>query len=137
MVVDNIAPLSKVSLCLMSFMVLKNIFDLYIYSFLFQATPFLKTSSVISLYSFFIFLFLLLNIPGKLKRITIQPGRTLKVIGTVTGPLKKYVGKNFKFKFLQNFMNLFISNSGKEVLVSQIRGGEDCPIKPQVQSETG
>ena len=82
-------------------------------------------------------MFLLLNIPGKLKRITIQPGRTLKVIGTVTGPLKKYVGKNFKFKFLQNFINLFISNSGKEVLISQIRGGEDCPIKPQVQSQTG
>ena len=30
---------------------------------------------------------------GSLDRITIQPGKTLKVIGTVIGPLKKHVGK--------------------------------------------
>ena len=31
--------------------------------------------------------------PGTLGRITIHPGRTMKVIGTVTGPLKKYIGE--------------------------------------------
>ena len=30
---------------------------------------------------------------GRLDRITIQPGRTMKIIGTVLGPLKKYVGE--------------------------------------------
>ena len=50
----------------------------------------------------------------------------------MTGPLKKYVGKNFHLKFLHNFTNFPFKISGKEVLVSQIRGGEDCPIKPQV-----
>ena len=30
---------------------------------------------------------------GSLDRISIQPGKTLKVIGTVIGPLKKHVGK--------------------------------------------
>ena len=30
---------------------------------------------------------------GTLGRITIHPGRTMKVIGTVTGPLKRYVGQ--------------------------------------------
>jgi len=37
----------------------------------------------------------------------------MKVIGTVLGPLKKYVGK--------------------EVLVSQIDDGKMCPIKPQIR----
>jgi len=49
---------------------------------------------------------------GTLGRITIHPGRTMKVIGTVTGPLKRYVGK--------------------EVLVSQITGVRDYPIEPQI-----
>lgn len=49
---------------------------------------------------------------GTLGRITIHPGRTMKVIATVTGPLKKYVGK--------------------EVLVSQITGVRDYPIEPQI-----
>jgi hypothetical protein len=31
---------------------------------------------------------------GALGQITIYPGRTMKVIATVTGPLKKYVGKD-------------------------------------------
>ena len=55
----------------------------------------------------------------------------MKVIATVTGPLKKYVGKDFHFKFIFRFKTLLFS--GKEVLVSQMRGGEDCPIKPQVK----
>merc|ERR1712013_857160 len=50
---------------------------------------------------------------GRLDRITIQPGRTMKIIATVLGPLKKYVGK--------------------EVLVSQMNEGQECPIQPQVQ----
>jgi len=50
--------------------------------------------------------------PGTLGRITIHPGRTMKVIATVTGPLKKYVGK--------------------EVLVSQITGVRDYPVEPQI-----
>ena len=33
-------------------------------------------------------------IPGALGQITIYPGRTMKIIGTVTGPLKKYVGQS-------------------------------------------
>lgn len=49
---------------------------------------------------------------GTLGRITIHPGRTMKVIGTVTGPLKKYIGK--------------------EVLVSQISGVRDYPVEPQI-----
>ena len=31
---------------------------------------------------------------GALGQITIYPGKTMKVIATVTGPLKKYVGKD-------------------------------------------
>ena len=34
------------------------------------------------------------HILGALGQITIYPGRTMKIIGTVTGPLKKYVGKS-------------------------------------------
>ena len=30
---------------------------------------------------------------GAVGRITIATGKTMKVIGTVTGPIKKYVGK--------------------------------------------
>ena len=67
---------------------------------------------------------------GALGQITIYPGRTMKVIATVTGPLKKYVGKDLHFKLIFSFKTL--SFPGKEVLVSQMRGGEDCPIKPQV-----
>ena len=37
------------------------------------------------------FLFILTS--GRLDRITIQPGRTMKIIATVLGPIKKYVGK--------------------------------------------
>jgi len=37
----------------------------------------------------------------------------MKIIATVLGPLKKYVGK--------------------EVLVSQMNDGQECPIQPQVQ----
>jgi len=54
-----------------------------------------------------------INNTGALGQITIYPGRTMKIIGTVTGPLKKYVGK--------------------EVLVTQMRGGSDCPITPQIR----
>ena len=31
--------------------------------------------------------------PGNLDRISIHPGRTMRVIATVIGPLKKHVGK--------------------------------------------
>ena len=37
------------------------------------------------------FLFILTS--GRLDRITIQPGRTMKIIATVLGPLKKYIGE--------------------------------------------
>ena len=80
-----------------------NNFNLILFfnSFIFQINPFYKMSI-----DFFIIVYsLLLTILGKLNRITIQPGRTLKVIGTVTGPLKKYVGKNFHLKFLQYLIN--------------------------------
>ena len=43
---------------------------------------------------------------GSLDRITIQPGKTLKVIGTVIGPLKKHVGKR-KYLFVSNHKNKF------------------------------
>eukprot|EP00090_Calanus_glacialis_P038278 TRINITY_DN6686_c0_g1_i1.p1 TRINITY_DN6686_c0_g1~~TRINITY_DN6686_c0_g1_i1.p1 ORF type:complete len:448 (+),score=136.48 TRINITY_DN6686_c0_g1_i1:29-1345(+) len=49
---------------------------------------------------------------GSLDRITIQPGKTLKVIGTVIGPLKKHVGK--------------------EVLISELDGADQIPIQGQV-----
>jgi len=49
---------------------------------------------------------------GSLDRITIQPGRTMKVIATVIGPLKKHVGK--------------------EVLISQLEGVDDFPIESQI-----
>ena len=37
--------------------------------------------------------FLFILTLGRLDRITIQPGRTMKIIATVLGPLKKYVGE--------------------------------------------
>jgi hypothetical protein len=37
--------------------------------------------------------FIMPLILGTLDRITIQPGRSMKVIATIIGPIKKYVGK--------------------------------------------
>ena len=53
----------------------------------------------------------------------------MKVIATVTGPLKKYVGKLSKGdrEIYTETIHL-----GKEVLVSQITGVRDYPIEPQV-----
>ena len=31
---------------------------------------------------------------GSLDKITISPGKTLKVVGTVIGPLKKHIGRD-------------------------------------------
>ena len=66
---------------------------------------------------------------GRLDRITIQPGRTMKIIATVLGPLKKYVGE------IPDYQIFVINNHtlGKEVLVSQMNDGQECPIQPQVQ----
>ena len=51
---------------------------------------------------------------GSLDRISILPGKTLKVIATVIGPVKKH--------------------AGRDVLVSQLDcgGGEPLPIQSQV-----
>ena len=37
---------------------------------------------------------------GNLDRITIQPGRTMKIIATVIGPLKKHIGKSISFRLI-------------------------------------
>lgn len=74
-------------------------------------------------------LLLVYSTSGRLDRITIQPGRTMKIIATVLGPLKKYVGEIPDYK-------IFVINNhtiGKEVLVSQMNDGQECPIQPQVQ----
>ena len=52
----------------------------------------------------------------------------MKVIATVTGPLKKYVGEFSKFGVRVN-SSIY---PGKEVLVSQITGVRDYPVEPQV-----
>ena len=52
----------------------------------------------------------------------------MKVIATVTGPLKKYVGEFSKFGVRLN-SSIY---PGKEVLVSQITGVRDYPVEPQV-----
>ena len=54
----------------------------------------------------------------------------MKVIGTVLGPLKKYVGK-WKISHNEKLKSFVL---GKEVLVSQIDDGKMCPIKPQVHT---
>ena len=54
----------------------------------------------------------------------------MKLIATVTGPLKKYVGKIF-FQILQIDLSFF-ENIGRDVLVTKIRWGTECPIEPQV-----
>ena len=69
--------------------------------------------------------------PGTLGRITIHPGRTMKVIATVTGPLKKYVGE-FSKKILRLKVFSSMAYLGKEVLVSQITGVRHYPVEPQV-----
>ena len=75
------------------------------------------------------FLFILTS--GRLDRITIQPGRTMKIIATVLGPLKKYVGEIHDLQitriFVMNYHTL-----GKEVLVSQMDDCKECPVQPQV-----
>jgi len=49
---------------------------------------------------------------GSLDKITISPGKTLKVVGTVIGPLKKHIGR--------------------DVLVSELDVGDPVPIHSQV-----
>ena len=66
---------------------------------------------------------------GSLDRITIQPGKTLKVIGTVIGPLKKHVGKCMINTHRPYYRSLF---TGKEVLISELDGAEQFPIQSQV-----
>ena len=53
----------------------------------------------------------------------------MKIIATVLGPLKKYVGE------IPDYQIFVINNHtlGKEVLVSQMNDGQECPIQPQVQ----
>ena len=51
----------------------------------------------------------------------------MKVIATVTGPLKKHVGR---FQIMRNLVPLLFP--GKDVLVSQISRVMDYPIEPQV-----
>jgi len=53
----------------------------------------------------------------------------MKIIATVLGPLKKYVGEIPDYK-------IFVINNhtiGKEVLVSQMNDGQECPIQPQIR----
>ena len=45
---------------------------------------------------------------GRLDRITIQPGRTMKIIATVLGPLKKYVGEIQKLKLKYSLISILI-----------------------------
>lgn len=49
---------------------------------------------------------------GSLDKITISPGKTLKVVGTVIGPLKKHIGR--------------------DVLVSELDVGDPVPIHSQI-----
>lgn len=54
----------------------------------------------------------ILSCSGSLDKITISPGKTLKVVGTVIGPLKKHIGR--------------------DVLVSELDVGDPVPIHSQV-----
>lgn len=60
----------------------------------------------------FKFTTVVLHKKGALDRITIQPGRTMKVIGTIIGPIKKHIGKT--------------------VMISELEGCDEFPIDSQV-----
>ena len=72
---------------------------------------------------------------GSLDRITIKPGRTMRVIGTVIGPIKKYIGEkscHSPFSSLVNTNQSDQANPGKMVMISQLDDRDDLPIEPQV-----
>ena len=71
------------------------------------------------------------HIVGSLDRISIQPGKTLKVVGTVIGPLKKHVGK---LVFSAHMPAVLISMVylGQDVLISQLDEDDQIPLQAQV-----
>ena len=64
---------------------------------------------------------------GALDRITIQPGRTMKVIGTIIGPIKKHIGE-IQIKSTK----IIESSPGKTVMISELEGCDEFPIDSQV-----
>jgi len=47
---------------------------------------------------------------GTLDKIVIHPGRTMKIIATILGPIKKYVGKEIMISTLEGNKNLEVDS---------------------------